>query len=132
MPLPSSTVFLYAWKVDPEDAQFDPAVTITFRVPEDEWRPDNQIRCMQFIGEWNSLPVIPDGGVQSFSAALSRSGIIALVSEVPPGSSDTPLQAEHFRDCCCRRGAAITDTQSIVDRVRGRLRDYRHFRAVYL
>jgi len=100
--VPSGALFSFAgyvYEAGPAGATFDPAITLTFDIPEDIWNSldtDNNDLVVKWYneetGEWEDVPTTVYKGARSVDAKITHFSIFALFTEpvTTPTEPTTP------------------------------------------
>jgi hypothetical protein len=102
--VPSGALFKFAgyvYEAGPDGATFDPAITLTFNLPEDDWNaldPDTNDFKVKWYNEvteqWEDVPTTISKSTKSITAKITHFSIFALFTEpvttTPPVDIDIP------------------------------------------
>ena len=103
MPIvPSGAAFMFAgyvYEASPSGATFDPAITITFEIPEDAWKaldPENNDFTVKWYnketGQWEDVPTTVYKSTRSVDAEVTHFSTFALFTE--PVTTTTPTETD--------------------------------------
>jgi len=101
--VPSGAAFMFAgyvYEASPSGATFDPAITITFEIPEDAWKaldPENNDFTVKWYnketGQWEDVPTTVYKSTRSVDAEITHFSTFALFTE-PVTTTTTPTETD--------------------------------------
>lgn len=93
-PNPSGTAIGFALNCGPAGATFDPPVTLTYTLSEEEWEKIGHLATLSVMwynpgtGEWQEVPATVDPATRTVTAQISHFSLFALAwAAAPPGEA---------------------------------------------
>jgi len=83
-PVPTGNTLGLALTCGPDGATFDPAVTLTFTLTEDEWAEIDDPTTLKVLwyddatGSWQEVPAVVDAATRTITASVSHFSVYAL------------------------------------------------------
>lgn len=93
----------YTYLCGPAGATFDPAITLTFKIPAEKWK---NLRGDEFsvrwynndAGRWEEVPTTVDYETMTVTAEVSHFSTFGLFTSAPPDAGDVDIPAAQVTD----------------------------------